>query len=74
MTMTQSSKYEPKKYVVDDETLKVSVVVGSFMGAMAASNWVGRVYPDYECNFITDDRYQQLKEENKNAQTKDNQK
>lgn len=54
---------EPNKYVVDDYTFTVSIVVNNFIGAMSASNWCGRVYPDHQCQFVTDDRYQQLKED-----------
>lgn len=57
---------EPDKYVVDDYTFTVSIVVNNFEGAMAASNWCGRYYPNHDCRFISDNRYQQLKEDLKN--------
>ena len=58
--------FEPEKYVVDDYNFTVSIVVNNFMGAMAASNWCGRYYPNHDCKFVSDDRYQQLKEDLKN--------
>ena len=54
---------EPEKYVVDNYSFTVSIVVNNFMGAMAASNWCGRIYPNHQCKFVSDDRYQQLKED-----------
>ena len=64
MKTKQSS--EPQKYVVDDYTFTVSIVVNNFTGAMAAANWCGRMYPNHQCQFVTDERYQQLKEDLKN--------
>jgi hypothetical protein len=61
MKTKQSS--EPQKYIVDDYTFTVSIVVSNFNGAMAASHWCGRMYPNYQCQFITEERYQQLKKD-----------
>ena len=58
--------FEPEKYVVDDYAFTVSIVVDSFMRAMAASNWCGRNYPNHDCRFVTDERYQQLKKDLEN--------
>ena len=57
---------EPDKYIVDDYAFTVSIVVNNFTAAMAASNWCGRYYPNHDCKFVSDDRYQQLKEDLKN--------
>ncbi len=61
--MKTKQSFEPDKYVVDDYTFTVSIVVSNFTGAMAASNWCGRYYPNYDCKFVSDDRYQQLKKD-----------
>ena len=64
--MKKKQSFEPKKYIVDEETKKVSIVVNGFMQAMGSSNWCGRYYPDYECQFVSEDRYQLMKEERAN--------
>lgn len=69
--MTSKKKkqsFEPKKYVVDVDTFTVSIVVNNFMGAMAASNWCGRIYPNFQCQFVSTDRYEQLKQELNNEE------
>ena len=66
--MKTKQSFEPDKYVVDDYTFTVSIVV-TILGAMAASNWCGRDIPTMNAN-SSQFRYKLKKQENFNVQRK----
>lgn len=58
--MKLNSKYVPEQYYVDNEASKVFIVVTNYTDAINSSNWCGRYYPAHQCQFISNQRFQQI--------------